>query len=432
MRDINNLLGCIGDFYIPFQGNDIHVIGTLTRYDENISLECRTDQGGTVLFESKGYHQIYGNIAGTDVTLLGSHISRMRLCGTNISQTILTITPSAIVLGRSSKEKIKAISSNMKDFNQMFADSALTSNILFTRENPSLVQFAFPENITATDNDGELTIKRSFDLSQRHDGIEIQITPHINFTFNTPVEIKEALSKIYSVRDLFAFFANHYLPINSLSFSDDKSSNESDDCLDCEIILNSVEDIKTPDSPFLINAHAFEGSFQNIWNNWLLFNKENKHISTLFFEVISNHSTRTNRFLNLCQCLEVYSNHHRNNQAKLIRDKHTPPNTKKSKITLSHRLEDLFLYTNEYLMLEENKCIELATTIGNSRNFFTHYNEKRYNEPSFDCIACSCRFLHFVLLLIIYKALGIPDDYILACKERIPFKNMELFISNIV
>lgn len=432
MKNIDEILNFIGDFAVFFQGRDIHLIGCLTRRDKNIVFECRANEDNAELFHSNDQLQIYGSVAGTDVTLLGSYVTNARYIGLDNDVGMLTVTPSEIVLGRSSKEEIKVttMSSGMKDLNKMLVGKVFNTNFYLTRENPSVMQFAFPEAITAVDVDGKLSIGRKFDMSNGRDGVEIQITPYVNFIFSTPVEVHEAMSKVASVRNLFAFFADYYLPLNDLTFGDEATSKEyGDDYYDCELILNHVENIKTPDNPFLVCSNAFEGSFQEIWDNWQSFNNDNKHISALFFEMISNHSRRTNRFLNLCQCLEVYSNHCRNSEAEIVRDKYLTG--KKGKVTLKHRLEDLFLYMNQYLMLQEDKCIELATTISKARNYFTHYNEKKYLEPTFDCIAYSSEFLHFVLLLIVYKTLGVPDKYILECKNRIPYNNMGFFISKI-
>lgn len=435
MNNIDDILNFIGDFDVSFQDRDIHLIGCLTRRDLNVVLECRANKETSELFHSNNQLQIYGSIAETDVTLLGCQVSGGRYVGIDTSCGMLTITPSEIVIGRSTKEevKVRAISSPMKELNKMLIGKVFETNWAMTKENPSILQFTFPDNISATDEDGKLSIQRAFTLSNGKDKVEIQITPHVHFDFSSPVEMHKAVAKLASVRNLFSFFADYYLPLDGFRFADTETPKENgSDYCDCDLILNFVEDIKTPTNPFLVCSNAFEGSFQAIWNKWELFDNNNGHISTLFFEMICNHSTRTNRFLNLCQCLEIYSNHCRNTEAKIVRDKYTADGDKKGKVTLKHRFEDLFLYLNQYFLLQEDRCIELATTISNARNFFTHYNEKRYSEPSFDCIEYSCEFLHFVLLLIVYKTLGISDKYILDCKKQRTYKNMDFFISKII
>ena len=432
MKNIDEILNFIGDFHVSLQGRDIHLIGCLTKRSENVVLECRATKENTELFHSNAQYQVYGDVASTYVTLLESSVTSARYIGIDDDCGMLTITPSEIILGRSTKEEVKVntISAYMKDLNKMLMSKCFKTNLHLAKENPSVLQFAFPEEITTIDEDGKLIIGRTFGLSNSRDKIEIQITPYVKFKFSASVEIHKAVAKIASVRNLFAFFADYYLPMGGFEFADDETPKEcGDDYCDCNLILNYVEDIKTPDNPFLVCSNALEGSFQKIWNSWQTFNKNNRHITALFFEMISNHSRRTNRFLNLCQCLEVYSNHCRNSEAEQVRDKYSTD--KRHKPTLKHRLEDLFLYVNQYLLLSEDKCAELSKTISNARNFYTHYNETKYVEPSFDCIAYSCEFLHFVLLLIVYKTVGITDEYILDCKNQRAYKNIDFFISKI-
>lgn len=432
MKKIDEILNFIGDFNVSFQGRDVHLIGCLTKRNGNVVLECRATKENAELFHSNDQYQVYGDVAGTYVTLLESSVTSARYIGMDDDCGMLTITPSEIILGRSTKEivKVRTISSDIMDLNKMLMSEVFKKNYHLTKENPSIVQFAFPKKMTAYDKDGQLTVGRTFRVSNSRDKFEIQIIPYVMFEFHTSVEIHEAMAKLASVRNLFAFFADYYLPMDGFKFADDETPKEyGDDYRDCDLILNYVEDIETPDNPFLVCSNTFESAFQKIWDNWQSFNTDNRHVSTLFFEMISHHSKRTNRFLNLCQCLEVYSNHCRNADAGQVRDAYATNG--KRNITLKHRLEDLFLYLNPFLMLREDKCAELATTISNARNFFTHYNEKKYSEPSFDCIAYSCEFLHFVLLLIVYKTVGIPDKYILDCKNQREYKNMNFFVSKI-
>lgn len=432
MKNIDEIINFIGDFTLSFQEKDIYLIGCLVRRGKNIVLECRGHKDNLELFHCKEQLQIYGSVAGIDVTLLDSHVSSVKYINISNEYGMLTIIPSEIVIGRSTKNAIKVntISSAMKDLNKMLIGEVFEENFHMTKDNPSVMNYTFPEELFAVDAEGKLSVGRTFGVSNGRDGVDISIVPYVSFTFNTSVEIHEAIAKIASFRNLCAFFADYYLPLGDFSFADDETpKGYSEDYCDCTLILNHAENIKAPDNPFLVSSVAFESSFQEIWDNWQSFNKNNKHITALFFEMISNHSRRTNRFLNLCQCLEVYSNHFRNSEAEIVRDKYSTG--KKGTVTLRHRLEDLFLHMNQYLMLQEATCVNLAETISKARNYFTHYNEKRYSEPSFDCIANSCEFLHFVLLVIVYKTVGVPDKHILECKRQRAYTNMDVFISKI-
>lgn len=471
LKNIDDILNFIGDFEVSFQGRDIHLIGCLTKRNDNIVLECRANEDHAELFHSSNELQIYGSIACVDVTLLRSHVDSARYIGIGNDCGMLTITPTEIVIGRKVKTEVKVsvISSHMKDLNKMLTGRAFETNYDLTKDNPSMFWFAFPEAITVVDNNGKLSVGRKFDMSNGRDGVEIQVIPYVNFIFSTPVEIHEAMSKIASVRNLFSFFADYYLPLNDFTFGDYATLKEyGDDYCDCKLILNYNENIKTSDKPFLLCSNAFEGSFQQIWDKWQIFYKESEPISALFFEMICNRSTRNNRFLNLCQCLEVFSTHYRNEESRLVREKYPPVPERPSAalrewltltspliiqtfgisdneaesfltllqkqhpfvierkpVTLKHRLEDLFLYLNQYLLLPEEKCIELADTISKTRNYFTHYGKGR-KEPSFECITSASRFLHLVLLLTIYDWLGVPKDSIVERIKHTHYRNIDL------
>lgn len=432
MKSINQLLNIIGNFELSLHEQNIKLIGSLSKRNTNIVLECQTN--GDFMRElvaNNDKHQIYGSIAGTEVTLLESYVTAGSFVGLDYEEGMLTITPSEIVLGRCTRDEVwvNAISACMVDLNKMFVGKILRTRFALSEENPSVLYHTFPKKISAKDKDGEICIDRGFEVHDGRDTIEFRIKPCIELKFNVPTEIHKAMTKIASVRNLLAFFADYYLPLGELSFTDEKTEAEHGiGYCDCELILNYVEDIKTPEYPFLICTDAFENSFQDIWDKWQAFTTENKHIAALFYEMISDHSRRTNRFLNLCQCLETYSKHFRASEAAAIRNKYT--SKKSAQVTLKHRLEDLFLHVNHYLLLKEDKCIELADTISKARNFLTHYG-KGDKEPSFDCIAYSNIFLHFTLLLVIYNMLGIDDRFILDCKSRIMYKRMSEYIEKI-
>lgn len=425
MKEIDGILNFVGDFVVSFNGKDIQFIGSLVRKDQEVVLECRATESAREFIISQDNHQVCGKVAGTEITLLDCYIASSQLFGVDYAQGKFTIKPSEIIIGCCSKEKIlvRRITASIKELNRMFSSRVVKSCIGFTKENPSMLECTFPQAITALDADGKICIDRSIGVTFSHDEYSFHIIPRIEYTFNVPVEIHEAIGKVASVRNLFAFFADYYLPLGELSFTD----KEDDKPDNYTLYLNFTEEIKSPDDPFLIRTSEFESSFQNIWGSWRTFYTENKHIAELFYEMITNHSQRTNRFLNLCQCLEVYSRCYRNDDANNIR-KSDPEHIKS--ITLKHRLQDLLMKTRSYLAISEDKCAELAKTISSARNYFTHYDKSK-TEPSFDCIAYSCEFLHFVLLILVYELLGISNGAIADCRNRVVYKNLDFFISKI-
>lgn len=431
MTHIAELLNILGDFSLFVEGAETHLVGFLTEREGNIVLECRVNNNPAKLLFDKTTYQIWGRVASSRVTMTNCSVTRGTLYGSDYCEGTVSFTPHEIIVGCCTKDEIMTtvISTSITELNRMYLDRLLNPRFNFSKDNPSVLDINFPDAIHATDPDGTLNISRTFSINYPHNQVNFQIIPYIEFRFSQPVELHKAIAKITSVRNLFTFFADYYLPFGEFKFATtqtDVSYGES--FCDCELHLNFVEDIKTQDRPFLICTDAFAPSFQSIWDNWQAFNNDAKHIVALFSEIIGDHSRRTNRFLNLCQCLEVYSVRYRNSYAKQIYKKYNPDKDKDP--TLKHRLEDLFLSVNKYLNIKEDKCAELAQIISNARNFFTHYS--RRTEPSFECIAYSCELLHYVLLLIVYNALGIPDKNILDCGTQGTYKNMNVFISKII
>lgn len=74
----------------------------------------------------------------------------------------------------------------------------------------------------------------------------------------------------------------------------------------------------------------------------------------------------------------------------------------------------------------------MARAISDDRNFFTHFNEQRYTEPSFEEISAANRVLRYVLLSIGYKVVGIRNDYIKECKNRLNYSTFERDVSVIL
>lgn len=75
-------------------------------------------------------------------------------------------------------------------------------------------------------------------------------------------------------------------------------------------------------------------------------------------------------------------------------------------------------------MIEPN-IVDYAKGLSNMRNYYTHYNSDKYVEPAHDELFVASHILRFVLLIIVYTAVGIPLDCILECKKRIIFSRFD-------
>lgn len=179
------------------------------------------------------------------------------------------------------------------------------------------------------------------------------------------------------------------------------------DLCDCSVYLNSYDNINTPDRPFLICTNDFFDNFDTVWKKWCNF-YSSMYIPTLFYEVVCNRSSRINGFLNFAQAIEIFSSHYRNEEAtKLsIVDRWKSPR-------LKHRFKEIITFLNVFFNLAPDEIDNLAQTLSDARNFFTHYEKKtNYTIPSVQELFAASRVLHFMLLALVYRTISIKDSSI--------------------
>ena len=432
MRELKDLLNQIGDFHFQNGKDRIDFIGTLVKENNRVIIRTRIEKGNLNHVKRQIPFQIWGEISGTNVTLLDNYIIATSY---NINSNCVEISaePSEIVIGRSyvSDIFVTNISASIEAMSHMFSDRVFNENVSFTKENPTVLSFAYPEDIEAMDTDGILRLYRGFSHDWSRHGIEYRFLPYIDYVFSEPTRIRDAIAKIACVRNLLSFFADYYLPLENLSFADeqtDETKKFSGYC-DCQLYLNHKEDIEVSEEPFLIMTNKFSENFSEVWTNWLKFYADSIYIPTLFYEIICNRSTRINRFLNLTQAIELYSVHYRD---ELVKDIAQADGCRRKQIPLKYRIEDVLAQINGSLDISKERRRLLARAISNDRNFFTHYNEQRYSEPSFEEISAANRVLRYVLLSIVYKVVGIRDDYIRECKRRLNYSTFERDVSVIL
>ena len=435
MEDLGKVLNCIGDFFCYISDRVVSFPGTLNDTKKNIVLQCKMEVEWYQKIDHYSPLNMWGNVNGIPVSLLNVYLysGTHRHEGTCIA---LTFDPSEIVIGRSYSTEIQVsqMSVSISALNYMFSSSPLQSVYNISKDHPSVLNYTFPSIIEADDRYGHLRIYQTFKHEWTHNNISYKILPLIEYRFHHPLEIMDAVAKIAAVRNLFTFFANHYLPLENILFESARSeSEENSTSCDCILYLNREENIPTPQEPFLITTAIFSEKFEMVWNRWLQIYEEATYISTLFYEIVCNRSTRVNRFLNLSQAIEVYSNRYRKETVvEIARMRERTRKDKKPPIHLNHRLEDIFLLLNPCLEIEESKISIIAKSLADMRNFFTHYDKTKHIEPSYQEMLAACHVLELVLLAIIYYEIGIPGEHIKACKERIEFQRFDEFIEVLI
>ena len=428
MTSINDLLNKISDFKCVVDGKEIVFPGILQEENGNIILNAK--------FPLEQYRKIgidadivvLGEVSGRKATLMGCHITSAS-CTIGDNDISIYAVPNEIIVGGcfSSTPMAKRIIVSTPDLNYMFSGtSPLEPNVGISKDNPSVLNYTFPKPIIANDKYGEIQISQSFGAQWAVDYYKHNIISIIEYSFTTSLSLMDAVAKVSAARSLFSFFGNGYISFGDITFEIDGEENV------YGLWLNYKEDIPAVNEPFLIETSAFENQFQKVWDAWLNLYESANPIPNLFYEIICNRSTRANGFLNLSQAIEVYSNAFRNKQAKEIA-KNDPDNKSKNKeIKLIHRYQDILKEYNGALELIEPNIVDYAKGFSNMRNYYTHYNSSKYVEPAYDELFAASHILRFILLAIVYTAIGIPIDCILECKKRIVFSRFDDFTAVIM
>jgi hypothetical protein len=418
MTSAKELLNEISDFTCTVDAQKIVFPGLLQEENGNIILNAK--------FPSDKYRKIIsndfvvlGNVSKTEVTLIGCHISSFSyLLGSDYGS--IHVIPNEIIVGRCfpSMPMAKKVTISTPDLNYMFfGKPLLEENTVFSKENPSVLNYTFPEPITATDKYGNLKLYQIYNNVLSTNSFTYNFISVIEYSFTSTMLLMDAIAKVSVARNLFSFFGNRYISYGKITFKIDDDENE------YMLWLNYEENIPAIDSPFLITTSAFENQFQQIWDNWLgLYEKANP-INTLFYEIICDHSTRVNCFLNLAQAIEVYSTEYRDEYAKIIFKK--DPNYTGKDVTLKHRIQDIIIHYNLDFELNTEKLDKYAAGLSDMRNYYTHYsNSRKFRvEPSYDELFSAIHILKFVLLTIVYTTVGISHEQIIECKKRIIFRS---------
>jgi len=413
--EVEDIVNRIGEFHICINEEVIQLTGTLRLDGNDLILECQISTNQTKEIK-QSLCNVYGTVAGIQITLLNGYISKyVRRNNKTVYHSII-IKPSEIIIGRTYPQEIKItkITSSINALNYMFSKPPLKLMHSFSEENISLLNYSFLPPITAQDTEGEISIYQTFSYERSRDKITFVMIPVIELSFFKPVLIEDAITKIASIRNLMSFFADYYLPLENIRFSDIDSEIIDDNVFcDCTLLLNQREEITSLAKPFLIKTEVFENIFHTIWHNWSKFYKETNYIVILFYEIISNRSTYINRFLNLVQALEIYAEYYRGEETKEIAN--ADGYRKSGILPLKYHIESILFFLNSYFNFKNSDINALSNRISNMRHFYTHFNRKKYDEPSFQQLSSANRVLRFMLLAIVYKTIGITDEHIKNC-----------------
>ncbi len=428
MKSLKKILDRIGDFSCYISDELACFSGILNGEKGNIVLRSKMKIEWYQKIDPYSSINMWGDVNGIPVSFLRVYLkgSSHRNEETTIS---LTFVPSEIIIGQSSSAEIQVTRMRMSisALNYMFPTLPSHS---FSEDNAPVPNYMVSHAIEADDKYGHLRLYQTVGKEWTYDAVSYKFSPIIEYQFRNPLKIMDAVAKIAAVRSLFTFFANHYLPLENITFeSAESKSAENSIPRTCTLYLNGGEDLPVPQEPFLLTTAAFSEKFGLVWNRWLQIYEEAMYIPTLFYEIICNRSTRINRFLNLSQTIEIYSRRYRKEAVvEVARMRERTRAERKPPIHLNHRFEDVFTLLNPYLEIAKSGIPVISKSLADMRNFFTHYDETKYAEPSYQEMTAACHILEFVLLAIIYHEVGIPDECIRSSRKRIQFQRFDEFV----
>lgn len=181
MYNICNVLNRIGDFFFQIREKKLELTGTLIKKDNNVILEARTVKENLkyIREDNNRAFQICGIVSGIEVTLLNCVASVQYIFDDSVAYGNISADPTEIIIGRSSLEdiEVKKISASIEALNYMFSERLFNENVRFSKENPSILEFAYPKEIEAYDSDGRLCLYRTFQHSWSWDKIEYSFCP---------------------------------------------------------------------------------------------------------------------------------------------------------------------------------------------------------------------------------------------------------------
>lgn len=412
--EFTNILNKFGDFWLVGKETQSFT-GKLVEQDGSISLKCYIEWTIFKDTDEVSPFTINGNVGGQKVTLFSAYCVN-RKSDMHSTKCNALFTPSGVVFGSHYSDenfcliKMEAHYTDLENWFMFCVFEPTDGN------NSDIVKFVQPEAISVFDM--QCQIYFHFGMLQNYESVKKlelinQIT--VEFVFNNPTTLLEARSKVFSLRNLLLYFAGENLECYDISFTDEYNS-------ECIYHLNFQEKLKRNwQLPYLVIFPDIKDSFQEIWTAWILFEENHEPLNNLFFEIISNHSRWSNKFLNLMQAIEAYSRNSREKEAKSVFNKyHAKDPVKDKTLALKHRVVDILEYTNRVFLLNSTEIDALANKVSKTRNYYTHYDKEKAKQPlTLKDFGHVNRFLQTVIMVVVLMNIGVPESCIIEARKRL-------------
>ena len=368
-----------------------------------------------------------GKVGGHPVTLRGAHMQRISASySIDGSPSIdCEIRIGSIIIGKK-YEETAMVSRIQCEFDSLkLFGLGMPLKVNFEHYKP-LVEYVPQQEIKAVDKDGVVQILQTTEIQCGINQVNLKVHHYVEYAFLEQKELMDAVKYIACFRVLLTFLSNCYIEMEDFEFYEKK-----DDISGYTLKLLHSEKMINEDL-FLILASDVVNGFQEIWTQWRDFYENNYAVAELFYEIICNRSTYFNEFLNLCQAMEVYSSRSRENEAYAIYQSAKLNGENSKGIKFAHRLKDLFSVTNDFFDLSETQMDCIARNLAAMRNYYTHYNESKYRKPDIQEVFSASGIIRFLLLIIVYKRVGISPNAIREIRSRVVAQRVDEDLKTII
>lgn len=420
LNKINDILNVTTEIKTP---DGVSFIGQFVKPESNIWFVGRVKFDDFSFMSNKNEFSLSGTVSGINIYIKTGIITKTSITNNKPKYVDVHILPFELMIGKevNNNTKVERIEVEFSELN-CFLGSGLEVNSSALNESKFDCKMMPLDFFPVTyDENKHLIFQRNISSQITLSDLNLMNVNKVIILFDSLIDVDNAIHELAKIRLLLSFLADDFIDYpESFSFvAQDSQRLENSDCkLADKIIWLNDNRIQYPQKwkhPFRILYHTINHDFPDILKKWNAFysEKSNQPIIKLFVEIISHKSIGLNRFLNICQALEVYSTHYRTEECKTLLNKMTD-----KRITLRLRLFDLLTLQNDVFEYQKSYIAESSKDIADIRNYYTHYNSSKLKilEDKFGEMGLFYNqyneILYSLLLATIYKEIGIPREVI--------------------
>ena len=426
MTNIEQILNMTAEFCCV-EHKGFVVVGILVERDSDVILTGTSFTSQPHEIPEQDTVSFVGKVGGHPVTLRGAQIQRISVNYTidGLPSIDFEIRLDSIIIGKEYKEAIM-VSKIQCEFDSLkFFGLGMPLKVNYEHCKP-LVEYIPQREIKAVDKDGVVQILQTTGIERGINQVNLKVHHYVEYVFSEQKEMMDAVKSIACFRVLLTFLSNCYVEMEDFEFYE-----KEDDISGCTLKLLYSEKVVNEDL-YLIRASDVVDDFQEVWAQWRDFYENNDAVAELFYEIICNRSTYFNEFLNLCQAMEVYSAHSREDEAYAVYQSAKLNGENSKGVKFAHRLKDLFAAANDFFSLSETQLDCIAANLAAMRNYYTHYNEKKYRKPVAHEVFSASAIMRFLLLTIVYKRVGISSNAIQSIRSRVVAQRVDEDLKTII